>query len=119
MNRPGEDATTPEMSALERAVLLAALRGDASHLPALREQAAAARVLRRTPSGVGFVTRLGVPDELPRADGIVPVVRGRHPLLPAGAEFLVQVAGGRLNSIEAFCYDGSWPADESLFELEP
>lgn len=87
----------------------------------LAAQLDAAKVALRTPSGVGFVTKLKVPRALGLDDqqAVVdlPTVTGAHPHLPSGAEFVLQIKDGRLNSIEAFCYEGMWPGDDSLFQL--
>jgi hypothetical protein len=114
----GQLDQSPELTVLERAVLRMALQGDAA--AALREQVEHATVAMRTPSGVGFVTKLKVARAGRVADGesAIPRVYGRHPHLRSGAEFMVQVKDGRLNSIEAFCYEGMWPADETAFQLE-
>jgi len=112
----GDAPETPELTGLEKAVLAAALAGD--RYAALRSQVERAEVASRTGSGVGFVTRLRVPDDAAVAgDGIVPVVYGRHPSLPEPAEFMLQVKDGRLHTIEAFCFQGMWPADEDGFEF--
>lgn len=114
----GDVPDTPELSHLERAVLQTALAGD--ERVALREQAGRAEVASRTYSGVGFVTKFRLPADLPVADSAPPAkVVGRHPHLPAAAEFLVELREGRLHSLEAYCYEGQWPADESAFELAP
>jgi hypothetical protein len=114
----GQLDQSPELTVLERAVLRVALQGDTT--AALREQVENATVAMRTPSGVGFVTKLNVGRARPRADGeaAIPRVYGRHPDLRSGAEFVVQVKDGRINSIEAFCYEGMWPVDETAFQLE-
>lgn len=111
---------SPELTRLERTVLEAAL--SAAGIDAgLREQIDVATVRGRTPSGVGFMTRLHVPERYSVGHGgvIVPVVNGAHPALPAGAEFVLQVKNGRINSIEAFCHEGMWPDDEDRFEIRP
>jgi len=86
-----------------------------------REQIDAATVAVRTPSGVGFMTKLSIPEEYHVVDtaagNAVPVVIGEHPALPSGAEFILQVKDGRINCIEAFCYEGMWPADEAQFQI--
>ena len=114
--------TANTLTDLERAVLGAAAERAGEFGPQLVAQLNAATVAMRTPSGVGFVTKLVVPQTLVLADqqAVVelPTIRGAHPHLPAGAEFVLQIKGGRLNSIEAFCYEGMWPGDESLFELD-
>jgi hypothetical protein len=70
---------------------------------------------------VGFVTRIDVPDEVP----VVPeaatprpgAVYAEHPRLKERAEFLLQLRGGRLAVLEAYCVEGSWPADETEFRV--
>ncbi len=108
---------SPELTALERAVLRTALQAES--MATLRTQAASATATMRTPSGVGFVTRLKVDAGAPLAAGHLepPQVYGIHPDLRSGAEFVTQVKNGRINSIEAFCFEGLWPADETAFQL--
>lgn len=114
----GEVPATPELSALERAVLDIALA--AAELEPLREQSAKAEVASRTYSGVGFVTRFRLPADVPAQQTALPArVLGRHPHLTAEAEFLLQLREGRLHSLEAYCYQGMWPDDESGFDLAP
>jgi len=112
----GDVPETPELTDLERAVFAAALVAD--RFAVLRAQVDVAEVVSRTGSGVGFVTRLRVPDGVALAgEDVVPVVYGRHPALPEPAEFMLQVKDGRLHTIEAFCFQGMWPADEAGFEI--
>lgn len=113
---------SPELTALERAVLDAALAPETGDNASFRAQVAAAVVSVRTPSGVGFMTKLNVPEALsvaerPAHDSLA-VVIGVHPDLPSGAEFVLQVKGGRISTIEAFCYEGMWPQDEVPFRVE-
>ena len=113
---------SPELTTLERAVLDVALAPDIGDNVSFRAQVAAAVVSVRTPSGVGFMTKLQVPETLSVADRsdneALPVVLGAHPELPSGAEFVLQIKGGRLSTIEAFCYEGMWPQDEVQFRVE-
>lgn len=110
-----------ELTALESEVLRLVLMSVPDLAEPLRLQVEAARVTARTPSGVGFVTKLDVPGELSLSDRLadisLPSVYGDHSGLPSGAEFVLQLKHGRLNSIEAFCYEGMWPSDESIFGL--
>jgi hypothetical protein len=116
--QPASDS--PNLTALERSVLKAACSTtgvDARFC----QQIDVATVTLRTPSGVGFVTGLNIPAE-DHVSGLtngmaIPVVKGEHPALPSGAEFVIQVKNGCINSIEAFCYEGMWPTDESLFKI--
>lgn len=109
------------LTRLERAVLQAAFQGDGAGLAALRSQAELAIAVSRTPSGVGFMTKLQIPADAPclpaGAPAAVPTIYGEHPDLPEGAEFLIQLKDGRVNCIEAFCYQGMWPADEAAFRI--
>ena len=115
---PSESQVSPELTELERMVLEAAIRGH-SRGAELEAQLNAATVVVRTPSGVGFVTKLQVPENLslvePAEESALPVVLAEHPALRSGAEFILQVKAGRINCIEAYCYEGMWPADETLF----
>jgi hypothetical protein len=117
----GRIQLSPDLSELESAVLDVLLAADAGINGQLRVQAGAATVASRIPSGVGFMTKLDVPDELAvtgrPTDETLQTVYGVHPELPGGAEFVVQVKSGRLNTIEAFCYEGMWPRDESRFSV--
>ena len=117
-----ETLNSPELTSLERAVLLTALGGGNEYATKLNAQVNEAKAVVRTPSGVGFVTKLRVPEKFLSPDATesepLPPVLGRHPELPSGAEFVLQVKDGRLNSIEAFCFEGMWPRDESLFTFE-
>lgn len=109
---------SPELTDLERTVLETAFSAAGMAI-GFGQQVAAASVASRIPSGVGFVTKLNVSDEFRvSADAAaLPVVKGEHPALPSGAEFILQVKNGRINSIEAFCHEGMWPADESQFRI--
>ena len=112
MNHAGQGAS---LTNLERRILeaSAALCESAGH--GFAEQIRNAAVLARTPSGVGFVTKLRVPDALAIEADSLPVVAAEHPALPSGAEFVVQVKAGKISSIEAYCFEGMWPEDEAGF----
>lgn len=117
-----ESGVSVQLTVLERAVLDVALAPDTGDNESFRAQVAAAVVSVRTQSGVGFMTKLQVPEALSVADrpanDSLPVVIGAHPELPSGAEFVLQVKGGRISTIEAFCYEGMWPQDEVPFRVE-
>jgi hypothetical protein len=97
------------------------LTGDSADLAVLRAQLARATVVSRTHSGVGFVTRIAVPEDLPALpESAAPRLRpalAAHPQLTERAEFLLQLRGGRLAVLEAYCYEGGWPADEAEFRV--
>lgn len=119
--RPGATHGPGPLSRLERAVLAAMLKGDGAEFAALRAQLARATVVSRTHSGVGFVTRIAVPDDAPAlGEAASPRLRpvlAAHPRLAERAEFLLQLRGGRLAVLEAYCYEGGWPADEAEFRV--
>lgn len=119
--RPGATQGPGPLSRLERAVLTAMLKGEGGEFTALRTQLARATVVSRTHSGVGFVTRITVPDDVPAlGDADSPRLRpvlAVHPQLAERAEFLLQLRGGRLAVLEAYCYAGGWPADEAEFRV--
>jgi hypothetical protein len=111
------------LTALERAVLRAAGRPLGESAAAFHAQVEQARVLGRTHSGVGFVTKLAVPGDLPglspaESRRLVAVYAG-HPQLAEPAEFLIELRDGRLSAIEAYCYAGAWPADDAGFSIRP
>jgi hypothetical protein len=117
-----ETELSPELTGLERSVLETAVGDNGEVAGGFQEQVRQASAVVRTPSGVGFVTKLQIPDnlrvtELPSGNSL-PLVIGEHPELSSGAEFVLQVKDGRINSIEAFCYEGMWPSDETLFRLD-
>ena len=109
------------LTPLERSVLRVFTQrlGDAAAL--WQAQCDRARVLIRTHSGVGFVTKFAIPDDIPglpaAAVGRIGAVHASHPDLGEPAEFLVQLKAGRLASIEAYCYAGMWPADDAGFRI--
>ena len=119
--RPGTMDGPGPLSALEHSVLTALLRGESEVFALLRAQLAKASVISRTHSGVGFMTRFAVPDEVPAitmtaTPQLRPLAAG-HPQLAEPAEFVLQLRNGRLASLEAFCFAGSWPADADRFSL--
>ena len=119
--RPGATQGPGPLSQLERAALTALLKGDGEGCAGLRAQLAKASVVSRTHSGVGFVTRIDVPDAVPAiAESAAPrlrPVRAAHPQLAEHAEFLLQIRGGKLAVLEAYCYEGGWPSDETEFRV--
>lgn len=121
--RPGATQGPGPLSELERTVLTAMLNdeGEGDGFAALKAQLARATVVSRTHSGVGFVTRIDVPDEVPAVPETgtprLRAVFAAHPQLTERAEFLVQLRAGRLAVLEAYCYEGGWPADEAEFRV--
>jgi len=58
-----EARNSPELTTLERAVLVAALGSGTKHAVTLNAQVNEVKAVVRTPSGVGFVTKLEVPEK--------------------------------------------------------
>ncbi len=109
------------LSVLERAVLAVAGQRLGNVNEQWIAQCEALRVVARSHSGVGFMTKLEVPASaplLPDAAGrLLGAIRARHPALSEPAEFLIQLKAGRLATIEAFCGVGTWPADDQGFDF--
>ena len=117
--RPGTMDGPGPLSAIERSVLTAVLRGEGEAFATLRAQLAQASVVSRTYSGVGFMTRFAVPDGVPAilATPRLQPLAAEHPQLSEPAEFVLALRDGRLASLEAFCFAGSWPADADRFRV--
>lgn len=123
--RPGATQGPGPLSELERTVLTAMLKDDCEGkgdgFAVLKAQLARATVVSRTHSGVGFVTRIDVPDEVAAVpEAAIPRLRAvfaDHPQLTERAEFLLQLRAGRLAVLEAYCFEGGWPADETEFQV--
>ena len=116
--QPASDS--PDLTALERSVLETAFPSLQSE-SGFGDQIDAATVVVRTPSGVGFVTKLHIPEQYRVTGGAgrnaIPIIIGEHPELPAGAEFILQIKDGLIHCIEAFCYEGIWPENEAQFRI--
>lgn len=70
-------------------------------------------------TGVGFFTRfakLSVPG-LALGTSQLADVHADIPLLEHGAGFILFVENGRLDMLEGFCYDESWPSVTGEFKL--
>lgn len=81
-------------------------------MDAFRAQLAACRTKSREFTGVGFVTRLVVPQALTAAGIdrlILSDVGAEIDGLPHGAGFALFIEGGMLECLEGFTYDGPWP----------
>src|SRR4051812_30492151 len=97
------------LNALETAVLDMLLAGDHPVLACLREQRAAATIVSRSFSGVGFFVDFAVPDSAARCgskpDYTLSDVEATIDGLAHGAGFVIFVRDGRITMLEGFCYD--------------
>jgi hypothetical protein len=89
----------------------------------LKEQIAHTSVKSREYTGVGFYTKFDIQENARRFDSMrrkmedMPQTYGRHPLLPAGAGFVLWLKDGLIDNLEAYTYEGEWPKDESQFTV--
>ena len=117
----GEDPPEKlQITGLERAVLEALAVRLGEDGPALSAQVQNAVVTARSHSGVGFVTRLKVSGSTALPEAAMrraSVLLATHPELAEPAEFCLQFKDGLLATIEAYCHQGLWPADESRFRF--
>lgn len=119
-------AETKTLTSFERDVVDWILRGDAPFLELLRQQATAAAVSGREFTGVGFYVDFVVPDDAPRLDeslGIEPDftlgnVGAVFEDVNVEAGFVLFVAGGRIDFLEAYTYGNEpWPEREGRYRL--
>jgi len=104
----------------ENAVLAKLLAGDPPLLAALRSQAEKARLVSRDYTGAGFYCTFAVPSDvppLPHLDFQFGAVNAKIGGLKHGAGFVVFVRNGRLDTLEGYSYDESWPDVVADFEL--
>ena len=109
------------LSNFENAVLEKLFAGDLPLLEVLRLQAEKARVVSRENTGAGFYCTFAVPSEVPllsqHLDFQFGDVNAKITGLKYGAGFVVFVRGGRLDTLEGYSYDESWPEVVGDFEL--
>jgi hypothetical protein len=106
---------------LEVGVLEMLVAGDAPSMRRLQGQVAECRVRERERSGAGFFTKLGVdPSEVEPIDvgaarlgDVVAEIEG----LQHGAGFLLWIAQGYLDMLEAYSFDEHWPDEVGTFSL--
>jgi hypothetical protein len=105
----------------EHAVLAKLLAGDHPVLAALRSQAERARLVSRDYTGAGFYCSFEVPADVPtlsqHSDFEFGDVNATVNGLKHGAGFVIFVRGGRLDTLEGYSYDESWPDVVGDFEL--
>ena len=111
------------LSELERAVLEKFVEGDDPVLLTLRKQLEGVSVRERRLTGVGFLTRLMLRPDAPRA--ILPTRQVRLVDVDAdvdglehGAGFVLHIEDGKIDTLEGYTYaDDRWPAIGSRFRL--
>jgi hypothetical protein len=107
------------MEELERVVMARLLEPDIPIAPELRAQYAAATVVSRELTGVGFFIDYAVPATVPR---IVPpnLEMGETATLTNGIAvgFLLFVRDGVIAMLEAYTYDDPWPDDARIKEWD-
>jgi hypothetical protein len=106
---------------LERAVLEKMLAGKNSELKILREQFSKTAVSTREMTGNGFFTSLEIPAlalHLQRKGRVtITDVSANFSKLKRSAGFVLFIDDGKINCLEGFCYDESWPDSTADFEL--
>ena len=110
---------------LEQAVLTFLLDGTDPVLGALRKQFAAAKIIQREYTGVGFFLSFAIPDIQSLINNLYPVktdfcfgdVGASIPGLEGGASFVLWVKSGYLHSLEAYTYAELWPTHIDAFSL--
>jgi len=109
------------LNKFERAVLAKLLAGDHPLLAELRSQAERARLASREYTGAGFYCTFETPPDVPllkqHQDFHFGDVDAKIDGLKHGAGFVVFVRGGRLDTLEGYCYDEPWPEVIGDFEL--
>jgi len=89
----------------------------------MERQVEAAEADTREYTGMGFYTKLRIPEDAPllRPDRwkIEDMGHGfaRHPLLDGGACFILWIRNSRIVTLEGYSLDDGWPKDESAFEV--
>jgi hypothetical protein len=110
---------------LEQQIMGLLLEGENPVLGILRQQYAAAKILRRKFSGVGFFLYFDVPENIPLAEpsnfaaGNVSISLEN---VPNGAGCVLFVKNGKLNMLEGYTFGNSWPERlivRSLSDVRP
>jgi hypothetical protein len=110
-----------EFSRVERAAIEAILSKPVDGMEVLRTQFAAASVVERDYTGVGFFTTISVPSSVPPA----PNTEELHDALFDGAQgspgvsFMLWIHDGYLASLEGVALCGPWPNEDEIQEVKP
>ena len=109
------------LNKFENAVLAKLLAGDHPLLADLRSQAERVRLASREYTGAGLYCTFEAPPDMPllaqHLDFHFGDVDAKIDGLKYGAGFVVFIRGGRLDTLEGYCYDEPWPEVIDDFEL--
>lgn len=111
---------SPPLAEFEEALLDALLAGDHPVLATLREQRAGAACVSRELSGVGFFLEFSVPDAValvaPEKFVLGDVLFNLQGPDHGGGAILF-VRGGKVEMLEAYCFEDDWPSEISRFSI--
>ncbi|SFJ99606.1 transposase [Methylocapsa palsarum] len=103
-----------ELNSLETAILEKMLSGNNESFNTQRQKYRSAKVTERSSTGVGFFTHFHVPPNVARLtdrEGLeIGDVSAEIVGLKYGADFVLFVKDGAIDTLEGFCYDEAWPA---------
>jgi hypothetical protein len=105
------------ISHIEKAAMRALLSGEDAVLEVLRQQYAAASIVKRDLTGVGVFTRFRVPEKARTVRPPNFVIRDVNLDLAGvegGVTAMLFVRDGRLDSLELCTWTGSWPEQPDL-----
>jgi hypothetical protein len=109
------------LNPLEKAVLEKLLSGESETYRILQKQYSSSRVASRKMTGVGFFTRLSLPEDAPKlpdeASFHISDVAADINGLKHGAGFVLFIEDGRIETLEGFTYDEPWTQDFHGFRL--
>lgn len=116
-----------DFSRLERAAIEAILSMPADGMEVAREQFAAATVLERDYTGVGFYTKISVPSSVPCVpdtkelrDALFHGAGARAKSNPDGwVFFILHTAAGYLSCLEGYTVADSWPDEDDVEVFGP
>lgn len=116
-----------EFSRLEKAAIEAILSRPLDGMEAVRKQFAAASVLKRDYTGVGFYTTISVPSSMPPLpesrelhDALFDGASGRAKSDPEGwVMFMLWTDAGYLACLEGYTVRDVWPNEDDIEEIGP
>ncbi len=110
-----------QLTKLEKLVLERFTACDVVDAKRLRVQIAVLKIESREYTNVGFKTTFSLPTYVPilsdHFSSKQKNVYADHPAAPAGAEFLLNTAEGKIVSLNGHVLVGNWPSNESVFHV--